>query len=197
MASPRPIVQGTSARDRLLNAAATLFYDDGIVATGIDAIVKKAGVAKKSLYNNFRSKADLIAAYLQIRHAEWLSLYDARLGRARGPVQRVLAVFDAYADHAEQAYERGFRGCGLLNAAAELQAGDEGRKAVRAHKEEVEAILNRHVAEVMPDDPKRAARVARQLSFLLEGAMARAGLEGRSDCVMQAREMAASMLKAK
>ena len=197
MTPPRTTAPGASAHDRLLSAAATLFYNDGIAATGIDAIVKKAGVAKKSLYNNFRSKADLIAAYLQIRHAEWLSLYDARLERARGPVERVLAVFDAYADHAEQAYERGFRGCGLLNAAAELQVGDEGRKAVRGHKEEVEAILNRYMAELMPDDPERAARLARHLSFLLEGAMARAGLEGKSDCVMQAREMAASMLEAR
>lgn len=185
-----------SAHDRLLAAAATLFYNDGIAATGIDAIVKRAGVAKKSLYNNFDSKAELVAAYLRIRHAEWLSLYAARLQQAQGPQARVLSIFDAYADHAEHAYERGFRGCGLLNAAAELQAGDDGRAAVRSHKEEVETLLRTHLAELLPADPQRAAQLARHLSFLLEGAMARAGLEGRSDCVQQARAIAASMLLA-
>ena len=185
-----------SAHDRLLSAAAILFYNDGIAATGIDAIVRKAGVAKKSLYNNFASKAELVAEYLQIRHAEWLSLHEARVQRARGPAERVLSVFDAYADHAEQAHERGFRGCGLLNAAAEFPAGDAGRKAVRAHKEEVEAILNRHLAELMPGDAPRAGRLARQLAFLLEGAIVRAGLEGSSACVIQARRMAAAMLRA-
>ena len=92
-----------SAHDRLLNAAAILFYNDGIAATGIDAIVKKAGVAKKSLYNNFASKAELVAQYLQIRHAEWLSLYEVRVRQAKGPAERVLSVFEAYADHAEHA----------------------------------------------------------------------------------------------
>ena len=47
------------ARDRLLKAAAELFYNDGVGATGIDTITARAGVAKMSLYNNFASKADL------------------------------------------------------------------------------------------------------------------------------------------
>ena len=66
-----------TAHERLLNAAAVLFYNDGIAATGIDAIVRKAGVAKKSLYNNFASKSDLVAQYLQVRHEEWLALYQS------------------------------------------------------------------------------------------------------------------------
>ncbi|WP_350359716.1 helix-turn-helix domain-containing protein (plasmid) [Vreelandella sp. SM1641] len=185
-----------SAHDRLLDAASTLFYSDGITATGIDTIVKRAGVAKKSLYNNFSSKADLVASYLEARHAEWLMLYETRLRQATSPHDRVMAVFLAYEDHAEHAYERGFRGCGLLNAAAELPAGDAGRAVVRGHKEQVEALLAHHVSDMLGDNPQRAAQLAHHLAFLLEGAMARAGLEGRSDCLRQARGMAAAMLEA-
>ncbi|MCP2297067.1 transcriptional regulator, TetR family [Nocardia amikacinitolerans] len=123
------------ARQRLLEAAARRFYADGVAATGIDTITADAGVAKMSLYNNFASKAELVRAYLDARHEEWLGLYRARLERAEGPAAGVLAIFDSYADHAALAYEHGFRGCGLLNAAAELPAGDEGRAAVRRHKE--------------------------------------------------------------
>lgn len=184
-----------TAHERLLNAAAVLFYNDGIAATGIDAIVRKAGVAKKSLYNNFASKSDLVAQYLQVRHEEWLALYQARVQHADGAAARALAVFDAYADHAEHAYERGFRGCGLLNAAAEFPAGDAGRLAVRAHKEEVEALLAQHVAALIPDDAARAQRLAEHLAFLLEGAMVRAGLEGTSDRVAQARQIASALLQ--
>ena len=155
-----------SARDRLLGAAAILFYNDGIGATGIDAIVRRAGVAKKSLYNNFSSKADLVTRYIEARHAEWLGLYHARLQTAATPCDRVLAVFDAYHDHAEHDYENGFRGCGLLNAAAELTAGDPGREAVRRHKEEVEALLAAPLSELLPDDPGRSKRLARQLEAL-------------------------------
>ena len=183
-----------SARARLLNAAGRLFYAQGISATGIDAIVQRAGVAKKSLYNNFASKADLVAQYLVMRHADWLELYRARADGAVLPRDRVLAVFDAYRDHAENAYEQGFRGCGLLNAAAELPAGAPGRQAVRRHKEEVEALLAAPLAELLPQDPARAARLARQLAFLLEGAMTRAGLEGGSACVLEARALACDLL---
>ncbi|WP_343316022.1 TetR/AcrR family transcriptional regulator [Brucella sp. BE17] len=190
------VLSSTSAREKLLNAAAILFYNHGIGGTGIDAIVERAGVAKKSLYNNFASKADLVNQYLEARHAEWLGLYQTRLKEAVSPQDRVLAVFDAYHDHAEHAYECGFRGCGLLNAAAELEASDAGRQAVRRHKEEVEALIAQPLKEILPDAPHEVLRLARHMAFLLEGAMVRAGLEGRSAAVCDARAIATSMLEA-
>lgn len=182
------------ARQQLLEAAARRFYADGLAATGIDTITAEAGVAKMSLYNNFASKADLVRAYLEARHEEWLGLYRRRLERAHGPREGVLAVFDAYADHAEQAYEHGFRGCGLLNAAAELPAGDPGRAVVRAHKEEVEDLLAGHLDGLLADRQDDARALAEHLSFLLEGAVARAGLEGDSVRLHHARQLASGLL---
>ncbi|AEM83955.1 TetR/AcrR family transcriptional regulator [Streptomyces violaceusniger] len=182
------------ARERLLAAAARRFYADGVTATGIDTITTEAGVAKMSLYNNFSSKSDLVRAYLDARHEEWLALYSSRLAQAQNPRDGVLAAFDAYADHAAFAYERGFRGCGLLNAAAELPAGDEGRSVVRRHKEEVERLIAGHLEELLPDRPDDVRTTAEHLSFLLEGAMARAGLEGDDNRLRHARAMAAALL---
>jgi AcrR family transcriptional regulator len=178
----------------LLEAAARLFYAQGVGATGIDAITAEAGVAKKSLYNNFASKSDLVGAYLEARHEEWLGLYRARVEAAAGARDRVLAIFDAYVDHANFAYEDGFRGCGLLNAAAELPAGSPGRLAVRHHKEEVEALLAGHLEELLPGQDERRGGLAAHLAFLLEGAMVRAGLEGGDARLLQGRTMAARML---
>lgn len=183
-----------SARDLLLTAAARLFYAQGVGATGIDAITAAAGVAKKSLYNNFASKADLVGAYLETRHEEWLGLYRKRVDLAGGPRERVLAIYDAYLDHARSAYEHGFRGCGLLNAAAELPAGSPGRMAVQRHKEEVEDLLAAHLAELLPGQEERAVRLASHLAFLLEGAMVRAGLEGGDARLLESRTIAAQML---
>lgn len=184
--------KGETARDRLLRAAEELFYQDGIVATGIDRIVARAGVAKQSLYNNFASKSALIEAYIEARHAEWLAFHAARVEGLDDPQARILAVVDAYADHANFAYERGFRGCGLLNAAAELLPGDPGRAAVRRHKEEVEAILRSELAEICGE--AAAARYARQFAFLIEGAMVRAGLEGSDACLREMRDMLSVMM---
>lgn len=182
------------ARSRILEAAAARFYADGIAATGIDAITASAGVAKMSLYNNFASKAALVEAYIEARHEEWLQLYRARVQGTSTPQERVLAVFDAYADHAAAAYEHGFRGCGLLNAAAELSAADPARTAVRRHKEQVEQLLLEPLGELI--DPATAHRLAEHLSFLLEGSMVRAGLEGEPTRLVRARAIAADLLAA-
>lgn len=182
----------TSARAKLLEAAARLFYADGIAATGINSIIAAAGVARMSLYNNFSSKDDLVLAYIEARHAEWLELYGARLAGNLGPASGVLAVFDAYIDHAELGYEHGFRGCGLLNAAAELPMGSPGRDAVRRHKEQVEQILIDHLAELTT--PDEATHLAEHCSFLLEGAMSRAGLEGQSTRLEHAKQLAATLV---
>jgi AcrR family transcriptional regulator len=181
------------ARRRLLNAAAELFYRDGVGATGIDAITAHAGVAKMSLYNNFASKADLVNAYIEGRRTEWHELLEERLKTASTPKERVLAVFDSYVDHAACAYEWGFRGCGLLNAAAELPIGDPGRASVAAQKNEVEELFKQHLHGMQPANAA-TNEIAEHLSFLLEGAMARAGLDGHDARLKAARKIAVSML---
>lgn len=181
------------ARERLLNAAAELFYAEGVGATGIDTITARAGVAKMSLYNNFSSKADLVNSYLENRVAEWQDLLAARLEHARTPTEKVLAVFDSYLDHAHLAYEWGFRGCGLLNAAAELPVGDPGRATVAFQKDEVEKLFRRYLGDIVPD-VTAAEEAAEHLSFLLEGAMARAGLDGHDGRLKRARDIAVSVL---
>lgn len=183
------------ARERLLKAAAELFYRDGVGATGIDRITAHAGVAKMSLYNNFSSKSDLVKAYLDARLDEWHVLYRERLARAETPRERLLAVFDSYIDHAEYAYDWGFRGCGLLNAAAELPVGDAGRATVALQKEEVEQLFRQYLRDMRPDASAAAIdETAEHLSFVLEGAMARAGLDGHDGRLTAARKIAVSIM---
>ncbi len=178
------------ARERVLDAAAECFYNHGVNGTGVDMITSAAGVAKMSLYNNFASKDDVVLAYLQRRHGEWLELYRRRLASGSGARDGVRAVFDAYIEHAEKPYAGGFRGCGLLNAAAELPAGAPGRLLVRQHKEQVEALLVGHLAEVPGLPADRVVPLAEGLSFLLEGAMARSGLDGTTTRLYRARDLA-------
>ena len=61
-------------RERIVAAAARLFYNEGIRAASVDAIAEKAGVTKKTLYYHFRSKDELIAAYLESRDQPTLDL---------------------------------------------------------------------------------------------------------------------------
>jgi AcrR family transcriptional regulator len=182
------------AKEKLLAAAARRFYADGIAATGIDAITAEAQVAKMSLYNNFSSKDELVVAYLDRRHAEWLGLLEERTRRARSAEDRVLAVFDAYLDHADLAYAHGFRGCGLLNGAAELPVGNPGRETVRVHKDEVRRILIDRCAAAEAPDPEQ---LGEHLFLLVEGGVVSAGLEGDPERLQRARSLAQLILSEK
>ena len=179
------------AKEKLLAAASRRFYADGIAATGIDAITTEAQVAKMSLYNNFSSKDELVVAYLNRRHDEWLGLLQERTERAGSAFERALAVFDAYLDHAELAYAHGFRGCGLLNGAAELPAGHPGRETVRVHKDEVRRILIERCAAAEAPNPER---LGEHLYLLVEGGVVSAGLEGDTNRLQRARSLAELIL---
>ncbi|MCP4234721.1 MAG: TetR/AcrR family transcriptional regulator [Aestuariibacter sp.] len=183
------------AREKLLKAAGELFYDHGITATGIDAVIARAGVAKMSLYNNFKSKSELVAAYIDARHQEWLDLYAKRSTDLSNGWERVLAVFDAYQDHAEFDYENGFRGCGLLNAAAEMPANSTERAAVNRHKQEVKAIVKRELSELPITEPGRIEQLTEHVCFLLEGSISLAGLAADTQAIERARTMADQLIE--
>lgn len=185
-----------AARDKVLAAAAARFYAQGVAATGIDMITTDAGVAKMSLYNNFGSKAELVAAYLEGRRQDFLERHRrllAALPAGAGPGPRALAVFDAYLEHAASVDD--FRGCGLLNVAGELATGDPGRESVARQKAEVEQMLRDALAPRDGEAPTpEAEELAEHLSLLLEGAVVRAGLEGSIDRLRRARGHAAALL---
>src|SRR5690606_39659943 len=67
-----------SAADRIRETARRMFYEDGIRAVGVDALVAEAGVTKPSLYRSFSSKDELAASYLRDYEAEFWAKFNAR-----------------------------------------------------------------------------------------------------------------------
>lgn len=106
------------ARERLLDACDELFYGRGIAATGVDAVLQRAGVSPATLYAHFRGKDALVAAYLERRHLRWRQAWDEALEAANDPVDRLLSVFDALARFRQR--EGSARGCAVLAAATEV-----------------------------------------------------------------------------
>ncbi|MGH3319907.1 MAG: TetR/AcrR family transcriptional regulator [Streptosporangiaceae bacterium] len=177
----------TAAGRRVLAAASELFYTHGIHAVGVAAIAAAAGVTKKTLYDCYGSKDQLVAAYLQHRDDTWWASLERRLAAATVP--RTLAVFDAYADESLDTS----RGCAFLNGAAELPAGHPGYAIVRAHKSAVRARLAELVAEDHPHIVDRD-RCVEHLFLLLEGAIAHRGIDGDGHHLARARQIAHTML---
>jgi AcrR family transcriptional regulator len=95
-----------STRDRLLDAAAEIFYREG-VSVGVETLCRSAGVSKRSMYQLFASKGEVLAASLARRLPE----YEARLvpgaqEQAGPPRERILHVFERLEKaSAEPAYQ--------------------------------------------------------------------------------------------
>ena len=107
------------ARERLLDAAEELFYERGIAATGVDAVLRRAQVAPATLYAHFAGKDHLVAAYLRRRYERWRATWDEVLRRCGDdPDARALSVFDALEEF--QRHQVTARGCAFLAAAVEV-----------------------------------------------------------------------------
>jgi AcrR family transcriptional regulator len=153
-------------RERIVAAAARLFYNEGIRAASVDAIAEKAGVTKKTLYYHFRSKDELIAAYLESRDQPTLDLYARWFEQTPGSAaDKVLGLFSEFA----RSDTTKWKGCGFLRTTAELAntPGHPAIKAGAAHKKRFEAWL----AEALTrEGVGNAAATARSIVVLLDGA---------------------------
>jgi AcrR family transcriptional regulator len=179
-----------SARERLLDAAQELFYEEGINTVGIDRVIARAGVAKASLYDTFGSKDELIRAYLAARHDARRARLTTRLARFTSPRDRLLGVFDVMG---ELFAEPGFRGCAFLRASAEAKAGS----SVSEVCEDSRAWLRQLFAQLARDAGVRGADAfAAQLVLLYDGASVSAQMDGNPAAAAGARKLAAMLLDA-
>jgi AcrR family transcriptional regulator len=195
-----PSVQNASAtsqpdaRERLLEAAEALIYAGGIHATGVDAIVREAGAARKSFYTWFESKDALVAAALSRRDERWMRWFvEGTLKRGRTPEARLLGMFDVLR---EWFASEGFHGCAFLNASGEIGSPDDPiRLVAREHKARLLAFVREQCDELMSArgaDRRHAARLARQWLILIDGAIGVALVSGESDAALDARAAAKS-----
>jgi AcrR family transcriptional regulator len=178
-------------RERIVTAAARLFYNEGIRATSVDAIAEKAGITKKTLYYHFRSKDDLIAAYLASRDQPTLELYarwfDQTPGSAADKIRGLFAEFARAADTAR------WKGCGFQRTAAELAntPGHPALKAGASHKKRFEAWLTDALAGQGVGEAKT---IARSIVVLLDGAAAVMLVHRDRSYVEAAAEVATSLV---
>lgn len=180
----------TADHERVLNAAAELFYTRGIQAVGMAELRNTADIPLKRLYRCFASKQDIVRAYLQRRDQQWrreLSDYIAR--QAGTSEQRLLAVFDWLHNWFN---DPGFHGCAFVNATGELGATDPAITRITAnHKAALHAYLTELTRDLRPPDPNG---LAGQLCLLIDGAITTATVTSDPATAAQARAAAATLI---
>jgi AcrR family transcriptional regulator len=158
-------------RERLLAAADELFRAEGVAAVGVGRVIEHAEVAQMSLWRVFGSKQGLVDEWLRGVDERGLAQLRAALQGAAAPRVKLAAVFDAWASRAD---DRGFRGCPLVNAAAEPGgAGPAAVAVAREHKQETQGLLAALAGEAGLAEP---AAIALQWLFLMEGCAVAVGL---------------------
>ncbi|MQY29864.1 hypothetical protein NRB56_54580 [Nocardia sp. RB56] len=156
---------GSATRARILDAASELFYSRGIGATSADRIIERVGITKVTFYRHFRTKSDLVVAYLEQQasaECEWMR----SVHRAGDPLGSLHALATGIGS---VSCRPGFRGCAFINAAAEFADPDDPvRMTIDAHRRWMLAEFAEIAAEAGAGGIDSAAR---QLMILRDGAM--------------------------
>lgn len=182
-----------SARERILETAATLFYKEGVRAVGVDRLIEEAAVAKATFYRWFPSKDDLVLAFLDRRAEQWTAWFVGAVERLAAPPkgarERLVAIFDALG---EWFADPDFRGCVLVNTAQET--ADPEHVIFRTC-----AAKKRGVDDFVASLAREAAlpaEAAEELSLLIEGAIVKASLNESAEPARWARRAAERLLTA-
>ena len=155
---PRGLRRGRGARERIVSASQQLFRDQGINGTGMDQICSVAKVSKRTLYQHFTGKDELIAECLRRFDPDILPEVFDRTDLT--PRERLLAVFDIHAPL-----------CPFIAAAVEISdPGHTARVYARDYKRDFAARLTDTAREAGATNPEQ---LGEQLAMLLDGASAR------------------------
>jgi AcrR family transcriptional regulator len=178
-------MNSSPTREALLEVACTLFYQRGIHATSVDAILEKAGVARQSLYLHFVSKDGLIAEFLKVRDERWRSAMQRHIARAEGPRNKLLAIFDFLAAWFA---EPDFHGCAFINTATEYADPHHPFHLLSAqHK----ALVREEILALCREAGLSEAEIlAGHIALLIEGAIVTAQVTPGSHAASQALQIA-------
>ncbi len=139
-------------RDRIIDTALRLFYEQGYLATGINQIIAESQVAKATFYSHFPSKENLCLAYLQARHVVWMKWLEDSVERHKSIKDRIIGVFGFLK---EWMVKCNFRGCAFLNIASEIPSlNSKIRAEVVKHKDDLKLYLKQMISHLKDSDKR-------------------------------------------
>jgi AcrR family transcriptional regulator len=188
--SVRRHVNGATAHEQLVDAAQELFYREGVRAVGVDAVVERAGVNKMSLYRQFASKDELVAAYLTRMDDRFRERFEASV--AKHPGEPAKQLLQCITDLVQRASAPDYRGCAFVNVSAEFSdSSHPARLCVTRNKHYLMSRLLEISTAAGAADPQA---LADGLALVAEGVYASSQTYGPGTGPMRAAPGLAAML---
>lgn len=178
-------------RQQLIQTAFDLFYRHGIHAVGINQILQTSGIAKRTLYNHFSSKDELIEAVLDYRDENFYEWIASRLNAVKPGYDGLNELFDALDDWINNRVEllTDFHGCFFINTCAEFNDPKHPlHQKCQQHKHRINGLIERQVIALGIHHPI-AGTVTESISLLKEGAIAMAHVQGHLSAAQKAKDM--------
>lgn len=185
-------------RQQLIQTAFELFYQHGIHAVGINQILQTAGVAKKTLYNHFASKDELIQAVVEYRDVNFYNWLASRLEHVKPGYDGLNELFDAVDDWINNRVSllTDFYGCFFINTCAEFNDPHHPlHQQCQQHKNRVNGLIERQI-RALGISESAIDYVTESISLLKEGAIVMAHVQGDLNSAEKAKAMAWIVLAA-
>ena len=182
-----------SVKERIIETASDLFYNNGYNQTGINQIIAEAGVAKASMYQHFRSKEDIAVAYLVKRHGMWMGKLTDSISKQNTAKGQVIGCFDYLMDWLS---EVDYRGCGWQNIIPDLPAGQHKimDQAVY-HKNQLRESIQALLIEDSQYNLDEANELGDQILVLMEGAIILSQIEKNEWPILAAKKSVCKFIK--
>ena len=183
----------TEVQQKIITTAANLFYRNGYNSTGINEIIEKAGIAKATLYNHFKSKDELCVSYLKHMNNNFLEdIEDFCLSKSKGKSQ-ILGLFEFL----EQFFQtKEFNGCWCIKTIAELPKNNKLIRAeIQLQKKQFIQLIEKLAKQNLKLKSKKSTESkARQIYLLYEGAVGESHLHQDVWPIQEAKKMCASII---
>src|SRR5215211_9533541 len=189
--SSAPVRRSRAERQAIvLDTAERLFAGRSSRSVGMDELVRETGLGKMTVYRLFKSKDDLVGAYLARKAATVLARIDAALERlADDPRAALLSVVDTVEADVTRT---GFRGCPFTNVSSEYDDPQHpARSAAADYKFELHMRLERLAEQVAPGNGED---LAAQIHLIIDGMYLSGGLLGPDGPASHGRRLAERLI---
>ena len=190
----------TDMKERLMDAAIELLWQNSYGTTSVDAICERAGAKKGSFYYFFKSKSELAAAALEADWNKKRAQMDSMFSATVPPLERLERYFDFVHGRLAEIHQK----CGSILGCPYVSIGSEVSTQDPIVRETIDRIMDRKMkyfisavrdaaAQGLIDAPDPEAK-ARALFACYQGTIAQARIQNNIELVREFKDVARTVL---